>query len=166
MRAPRPILTLAEVVVRTASAKGLTLSTAESCTGGLIASTLTDVAGASSVFGTGFVTYANEAKRDRLGVPQALLDRDGAVSASVAMAMAAGARHHAKADIAVSATGIAGPGGGSPEKPVGLVYLGLSSNGRAPSFRCERFAPASRATIRAWTVRTALFMILSAMDGV
>src|SRR5262249_45856777 len=106
--------------------RGWMIATAESCTGGLIAATLTEIAGSSDVVDRGFVTYSNEAKSDLLGVPATLIAEHGAVSAEVASAMAAGALNRSRAAIAVAVTGIAGPGGGSPEKPVGLVYIGLA----------------------------------------
>ena len=105
----------------------MTISTAESCTGGLIAKSITDVSGASDVFGYGFVTYANEAKMKLLGVWEDALSEYGAVSEPVAVLMSRGARRVSGSDIAVSVTGIAGPGGGSEEKPVGLVYISLST---------------------------------------
>ena len=104
-------------------AKGLTLATAESCTGGMIAAILTEVAGASDVFERGFVTYSNAAKMEQLGVPAQLIATHGAVSKAVAHAMALGALVHSRAQLAVAVTGIAGPDGGTPEKPVGLVHL-------------------------------------------
>lgn len=116
--------------------KGMLLATAESCTGGMIAARITSVPGASSVFMGGIVSYANAVKRDWLGVPQAVLDRAGAVSAECAEAMAAGARERLRADVAVSVTGIAGPDGGTPEKPVGLVYLGTATAAGVASERC------------------------------
>jgi nicotinamide-nucleotide amidase len=122
---------LEATVIRNLSAAGLKLATAESCTGGLIANRLTDVPGSSAVFTHGFVTYANEAKRDLLGVPQEMLDAHGAVSEPVARAMAEGALRSSGADIAVAVTGIAGPDGGTPEKPVGTVWLAWASKGRA-----------------------------------
>jgi len=102
---------------------GLRLVTAESCTGGLVAACLTDIAGSSDVVDRGFVTYSNEAKIEALGVPPELLQKHGAVSPHVARAMAEGALQHSRADVAVAVTGIAGPSGGTPTKPVGLVYL-------------------------------------------
>jgi nicotinamide-nucleotide amidase len=101
----------------------LMIATAESCTGGLVAACLTDIAGSSDVFERGFVTYSNQAKQDMLGVPADVLERHGAVSAETALAMARGAVERSRAQIAVSITGIAGPGGGSAEKPVGLVHF-------------------------------------------
>jgi len=118
-----------EVVVRLARAAGMKLATAESCTGGLVASRITDVPGASDIFVGGWVTYANEAKVRELGVREESLKKYGAVSAAVAGEMAEGARKRAGADWAVSVTGIAGPGGGSPGKPVGLVFLGIAGSG-------------------------------------
>jgi nicotinamide-nucleotide amidase len=112
-------------------ARGLKIATAESCTGGLVAGALTEIAGSSDVVDRGFVTYSNEAKQAMLGVPAATLKRYGAVSAETAAAMAKGALKHSLADIAVAVTGVAGPGGGSKQKPVGLVYFAAASrNGR------------------------------------
>ncbi len=147
---------LAAQLIKDATAKGLTVATAESCTGGLIAAALTDVPGASAVFTHGFVTYANEAKRDLIGVPQAMLDAHGAVSAPVAQTMAEGALRTSGADLAVSVTGIAGPGGGTPEKPVGLVYIATATKGSVPTVHRHLFPKGSRAFIRLLTVRAAL----------
>jgi nicotinamide-nucleotide amidase len=115
-----------EVVVRLARAARKTVATAESCTGGLVANRITNVSHSSEVFRYGWVTYANEAKMTELGVPATLLEKHGAVSAEVVQAMAEGALRRSEADIAVAVTGIAGPTGGTPEKPVGLVYFGLA----------------------------------------
>lgn len=112
-----------EAVVRLLQEKGLTVTAAESCTGGLIAGTLVNVAGASDVLGEAYVTYSNEAKQRLVGVSPRTLERYGAVSAQTAREMASGAAKAAGADVAVSSTGIAGPGGGTEEKPVGLVYI-------------------------------------------
>jgi nicotinamide-nucleotide amidase len=109
--------------------KGMKLITAESCTGGLLAATITHKPGASEVYDRGFITYSNEAKVDMLGVPQDLIDTHGAVSAEVAKAMAEGALNNSDADLSVSITGIAGPDGGTKEKPVGLVYFGYALKG-------------------------------------
>jgi len=123
--------TMEQVVVRLARAADKTIATAESCTGGLVATRITNVSGSSEIFRYGWVTYANEAKTAELGVPEALLAEHGAVSAEVAQAMAEGALQRSSADVAVSVTGIAGPTGGTPEKPVGLVYFGLATrNGK------------------------------------
>jgi nicotinamide-nucleotide amidase len=111
--------------------KGIMLATAESCTGGLIAAALTAIAGSSDVVDRGFVTYSNQAKHQMIGVPMALIEAHGAVSEEVAGAMAEGALARSQAAIAISVTGVAGPGGGSVEKPVGLVCFGLACTGRA-----------------------------------
>ena len=120
------LVALAERLYRTCLDRGLTVATAESCTGGLVAHAITEIAGSSSYFRGGFVTYADDVKRDQLGVAQELLAANGAVSAQVARAMAEGARARLGADLAVAVTGIAGPGGGSAEKPVGLTYVGVA----------------------------------------
>lgn len=120
---PDSLSALARSLIEECRGRGLKLATAESCTGGLIAACLTDVPGASEVFLGGFVTYANEMKMTELGVAEALLRDFGAVSEQVARAMAEGAIAQSGADIAVSVTGIAGPGGGTPAKPVGLVHI-------------------------------------------
>src|ERR1700722_9361067 len=106
------------------------LATAESCTGGMVAAALTDIAGSSTVVERGFVTYSNRAKAQLLGIDPALIEAKGAVSKEVAEAMARGALANSATDVAVAVTGIAGPGGGSPEKPVGLVWFGLSISGQ------------------------------------
>jgi nicotinamide-nucleotide amidase len=119
--------TMEEAVVRLARAAGKTVATAESCTGGMVASRITNVSHSSEMFRYGWVTYANEAKMTELGVPAGLLEKHGAVSAEVAQAMAGGALRGSGADLAVAVTGIAGPTGGTPEKPVGLVYFALAT---------------------------------------
>lgn len=134
---------------------GVMVATAESCTGGLIAGCLTEIAGSSDVVERGFVTYSNEAKMELLGVPEAVLADKGAVSAEVAEAMVQGALAHSRADIAVSVTGVAGPGGGSEAKPVGLVFMGLCRRGEAPSHRKLNF-PGDRSAVRGATVDAAL----------
>ena len=120
------LVALAQRLYDTCLDRGLTVATAESCTGGLVAHAITEIAGSSAYFLGGFVTYADDVKRDQLGVARELLDAHGAVSAQVAWAMAEGARHRLGAAVAVSITGIAGPGGGSAEKPVGLTYVGVA----------------------------------------
>ena len=148
---------LAEEIVGRFPASKMIVATAESCTGGLIAGAITDIGGSSSVFDRGFVTYSNEAKQDMLGVREATLKAFGAVSAQVATEMALGARRHSKATLTVSVTGVAGPGGGSPDKPVGLVWMGLSGPGNLTSAVELRWDPTwSREMIRAATVRAAL----------
>ena len=136
------------------------IATAESCTGGLIAALLTDIPGSSDVVERGFVTYANEAKREMLGVPWDALLGHGAVSEPVARAMAAGALARSQADIAVSVTGVAGPGGGSEDKPVGLVHLVAVRSGHEPIAERHVF-PGDRDTIRRISVLTALAMLAS-----
>jgi nicotinamide-nucleotide amidase len=143
-------------------ARGLTLATAESCTGGLVASLLTSVAGSSDVFERGFVTYSNEAKVECLGVEAALLDRFGAVSAEVGIAMASGLLQRSHADVGVSITGIAGPGGGSPEKPVGLVHFGYGRRGAPAATQERRFGDLGRAQVRLAAVGVALDLLFQA----
>lgn len=134
------------------------LVAAESCTGGLIAKLMTDRAGSSSVFERGYITYSNDAKMELLDVSSQTLDFYGAVSTQTAEEMAAGALKHSKADIAVSVTGIAGPGGGTEEKPLGLVYIGIASEGHIGSF--ENHFKGSREDIRAQTAEKALKLLL------
>ncbi len=138
----------------------LQIATAESCTGGLIAALLTEVPGSSAVVDRGFVTYSNDAKHRMLGVPTALLATHGAVSREVAMAMAEGALLYSSADVSVAVTGVAGPGGGSIEKPVGLVHIAAARRGATTIHRECRFGDLDRATIRLRTVATALEMAL------
>jgi nicotinamide-nucleotide amidase len=140
-------------------ARKLTIATAESCTGGLVAATLTDIPGSSDVFERGFVTYSDAAKAAMLGVPTSVLERFGAVSRETAEAMAQGALAHSPADLAVAITGIAGPGGGSPGKPVGLVHLGAATrDGRLMHQEC-RFGDIGRAHVRQVSVLQALAML-------
>ncbi len=134
----------------------LRLATAESCTGGLIAAALTAVPGSSAVVERGFVTYSNEAKAESLGVPADLIARYGAVSAEVARAMAQGALAHSHAEIAVSVTGIAGPGGGSAEKPVGLVHFACARRGGTVRHVERRFGDIGREDVRTASVIQAL----------
>ena len=148
-----------------ARAKGLRLTTAESCTGGLVAAALTDIAGASDVFDRGFVTYSNAAKCDMLGVADALLKAHGAVSAEVARAMALGAIDHSLADVAVAVTGVAGPGGGSLEKPLGLVHFACARRDGRVDHVERRYGPLSRAEIRAASVTQALEMMIDAVEA-
>lgn len=148
---------LVQEIINSFSGHGAMVTTAESCTGGLIAAAITDIAGSSSVFDRGFVTYSNDAKKDMLGVREATLEAYGAVSAQVATEMVLGARRRSKANLAVSVTGVAGPGGGSADKPVGLVWMGLSGPDDLTSAIELRFEPHwSRDMIRAATVRAAL----------
>ena len=153
------ILKLAETVLAEARAKGLKIATAESCTGGLVAGALTEIAGSSDVFERGFVTYSNEAKQECLGVIDDTLDKFGAVSASTAIAMAEGAIANSKADLSVAVTGIAGPGGGSPDKPVGLVHFAAARRGGATDAEVHRFGDIGRGEIRMRSVEVALTML-------
>lgn len=139
------------------------VATAESCTGGMIAAALTDVPGSSAVIDRGFVTYSNEAKTEMLAVPPALIVWAGAVSADVARAMAQGAVLNSSADIAVSVTGIAGPGGGSPEKPVGLVWFGLARSDGLVRVERRVFPDGSRNYVRIKATETALRLLLTAL---
>ncbi len=134
---------------------GLTVATAESCTGGLIGACLTEIAGASDVVERGFVAYSNEAKTELLGVPADFIQNHGAVSAEVVQAMAEGALAHSSADAAVAVTGIAGPGGGTTEKPVGLVFVGAARRNQAPMHEHHVF-PGDRHAVRLATVGAAL----------
>src|SRR3954469_4853451 len=138
----------------------LTIATAESCTGGLLAATLTDIPGSSEVFDRGFVTYSNSAKQVMLGVPSAVLAKHGAVSRATAEAMAAGTLANSGVHLAVSITGIAGPGGGLPDKPVGLVHLAAASD-RDQSLHQEcRFGDIGRSQVRSASVMVALRMLM------
>lgn len=151
---------LATIVVQRFSAEKMTIATAESCTGGLICGALTDIAGSSSVIDRGFVTYSNEAKAEMLGVPMRLILENGAVSKAVAQAMVSGALLHSKVDIAVAVTGIAGPGGGALDKPVGLVYIAAQRRGRDSVVSKELFGNIGRDSVRQQTVIKALQMLL------
>jgi nicotinamide-nucleotide amidase len=155
---PDDLLAEAEMLLAACRARNIRLATAESCTGGLIAATLTAIAGASDVVDRGFVTYSNEAKHEQVGVPMALIQTDGAVSEAVARAMAEGALARSRATIAVSATGVAGPGGGTSEKPAGLVWFGLARKGQ-PTIGERRLLPGDRTGVRAAAVRHAIAMI-------
>ncbi len=152
------LLAKAEALLAACRAKGILLATAESCTGGLVAATLTAIAGASDVVDRGFVTYSNAAKHDLVGVPMALIEANGAVSEPVARAMAEGALARSRATIAVSVTGVTGPGGGSAEKPVGTVCFGLAQKGQ-PVVSERRVLPGDRAAIRIAAVEHAVAMI-------
>lgn len=151
----------AERLLSLLRAKGLKIATAESCTGGLIAGLLTEIPGSSDVVDRGFVTYSNAAKMAMLSVPQATLDAVGAVSRETALAMAAGAIANSLADISVAVTGVAGPGGGSAEKPVGLVHLAVQRRGAAARHFEARFGDIGRSEVRRATVETALKMLVA-----
>jgi nicotinamide-nucleotide amidase len=154
----------AERLLDACRARGLRIATAESCTGGLVAGALTDIAGSSDVLECGFVVYSNAAKEAMLDVPSATLNRHGAVSRETALAMAAGALKNSPADLAVAITGIAGPGGGSKDKPVGLVHFAAASrDGR--SLDCRRlFGKIGRRRVREGSVAQALALLQRLAD--
>ncbi len=152
---PQATLDAARDLLAETERRGLTLATAESCTGGLIAAALTAIPGSSAVVMRGYVTYSNEAKQEMLGVPPGLLASVGAVSEAVARAMAEGALRKSGADLALSCTGIAGPGGATPGKPVGLVFIGGARRGGTTRV-LRRVFPGDRAAVRAATVAEAL----------
>ena len=153
----------AAALVAAYAARGLKLATAESCTGGLVAGLLTAIPGSSAVVERGFVTYSNEAKTEAIGVPATLIAAHGAVSEAVARAMAEGALTHSHADVAVAITGIAGPGGGSAAKPVGLVWFGLAIKWQSPQTRECRFDDTGRTGIRLAAISVALALLESAV---
>jgi nicotinamide-nucleotide amidase len=155
---------LAAAVVAALKAENLTIATAESCTGGLIAGALTAIAGSSDVVYGGFVTYANEAKIAMVGVPYGLLRAHGAVSKEVAVAMAEGALAAAGTHVAIAVTGIAGPGGGSAEKPVGLVHFAYA-DGERTLHVARRFGDIGRQEVRAASVRAALELVRKGLRG-
>lgn len=145
--------------------RGLKLATAESCTGGMVASAMTDIAGSSEVFDRGFVTYSNDAKSAMLAVPAILIADHGAVSAKVAVAMAEGALTHSQADIAIAITGIAGPTGGNVAKPVGLVHFACAMDGADTIHIEKRFGNLSRAEIRTKATESALGLVLRQLEA-
>ena len=159
---PDSTLQQAESLLAACRSKGILLATAESCTGGLIAAALTAIAGSSDVVDRGFVTYSNDAKHEMIGVPMPLIEAHGAVSQEVARAMAQGALARSRAAIAVSVTGVAGPAGGSAEKPVGLVCFGLAGTARTVISEQHIF-PGDRTAIRAATVVHVFKMIRAAL---
>jgi nicotinamide-nucleotide amidase len=161
---PPELLEAAEALLCEFERRRRKLATAESCTGGLLAGLLTEIAGSSAVFERGFVTYSNSAKSELIGVPPALMERHGAVSEEVARAMAEGALARAPVDVAVSVTGIAGPDGGSPEKPVGLVYFAAAPRGRPTLTRECRFGDIGRRDIRLASVREAIALTREAIQ--
>jgi nicotinamide-nucleotide amidase len=154
-----------EVIVHLLSERGETVATAESCTGGLIASTITDVSGSSAVFHRGYVTYANEAKTDLLGVPVALLEAHGAVSDEVVRAMAEGCLERSGATHALAVSGIAGPSGGSAEKPVGTVHVAVATRGRA-TFSKRYLYPVDRISFKQRVTRLVLDLLRRRLRGI
>lgn len=160
-----PMLDQAARLLQIYRAAGLKIATAESCTGGLVAALLTAIPGSSDVVERGFVTYSNEAKNEMLGVPADLIRDKGAVSAEVARAMADGAVARSGADVAVSITGVAGPGGGTETKPVGLVHFGCCAKGSATLHQKMRFGVLTRDEIRMKSVDVALALLRRAVSG-
>ncbi len=148
----------AALIARCRSLK-LKIATAESCTGGLIAALLTEISGSSDVLERGFVTYSNEAKQDLLGVPRETIETHGAVSEATARAMAAGALKNSRADLTISVTGVAGPGGGSAQKPVGLVHFACAGLGAEIVAMERRFGDLGRSEVRMASVEQALTML-------
>lgn len=160
---PPNITNLARMIIAVAAEKNLTLATAESCTGGLIAAALTEIPGSSAAFDRGFVTYSNNAKRDLLGVPGDIIADLGAVSEPVARSMAEGAMVMGEVDVAVAVTGVAGPGGGTQLKPVGLVHIACARKGHNIIHDVFRFGNVDRGEIRIKTVEEALAMMLNSI---
>ena len=154
-----PLLRLAEVILAEARAQRLRIATAESCTGGLIGGLLTEIAGSSDVFERGFIVYSNRAKSDLLGVPGHLIADMGAVSEPVARAMAEGAVMNSNAHMAVAVTGVAGPGGGTALKPVGLVHIAAARENRSILHEAHRFGDIGRSEVRMKTVEAALLLL-------
>lgn len=158
-----PLEDLARRVLHAARARGFTIAAAESCTGGLVAASICAIAGASDVFERGFVTYTNRAKTEMIGVPAETIDAHGAVSEPTARAMALGALGASPCDLAVAITGIAGPGGGSLDKPVGTVHIAVAVRGGAMVHRKEQFGDRTRVAIQQASAASALSMLLEAM---
>ena len=157
------VTALASALLDACLAQGMMIATAESCTGGMIISALTDIAGSSAVVDRGFITYSNEAKMEMLGVSAATLDAHGAVSRETVLEMAAGALAHSQASLSLAVTGIAGPSGGSAEKPVGLVWFGIALAGQPVVAEQQLFGHKGREFIRHETVRRALQLGLRAL---
>ncbi|MBO9630909.1 MAG: CinA family protein [Shinella sp.] len=157
---PEDIEETARRIVGDFTEKKLLIATAESCTAGLIAGVITEIPGSSNVFDRGFVTYSNEAKREMIGVANATLKAHGAVSRPTALEMAQGAIGNSGANISIAVTGIAGPGGGTEEKPVGLVHLAAARTGHETLHREMRYGEIGRSAVRLATVRTALEMLI------
>lgn len=155
---------IAQKILESARKKKLKIATAESCTGGMIAAALTDIPGSSDVFERGFVTYSNEAKMEMLGVADWIIGLNGAVSAQTAEAMARGAIENSQADVAVAVTGIAGPGGGTAQKPVGLVYIGIAVKGKSLQWKKCVFS-GDRTVIRKKATHRALELLQQAIEA-
>lgn len=163
---PDDIVALANEVLEAAKAKGVKIATAESCTAGLVTGALTAISGSADVVERGFVTYSNEAKHEMLGVDARLIEDAGAVSEQVARAMAEGAIKHSNADLAVSITGIAGPTGGGPLKPIGLVHFAVAERGGQTTHRQELFGDLGRERVRLASVKVALNLLFVRLKGV
>ncbi len=161
---PDDIDTLAATVIRLAVARGLQVATAESCTGGLVAGALTGVAGSSAVLDRGFVTYSNAAKSDLVAVPASLIDTHGAVSEPVARAMAEGALARSAAAVSVAVTGVAGPGGGTADKPVGLVHFAAAGPDAVVHVE-HQFGDRGREAVRLASVRVALNLLIDRLQA-
>lgn len=161
----REIFAASTELIRLCTAKKLTIATAESCTGGLVAGALTAVPGSSAVLDRGFVTYSNAAKQQMLGVPVATLKQYGEVSRQTAEAMARGALSKAKVDLTVAITGIAGPGGGSADKPVGLVHFAAASRDGTSMHAAKRYGGIGRDKVRHKSVLQALAMLKELVEG-
>ncbi len=157
---PKDLAEQASALLQFCRKAGVTVATAESCTGGLIAGCLTEIVGSSDVVDRGFITYSNEAKNAMLDVPMRLIECHGAVSEPVARAMAEGALAHSFAVLSVAVTGVAGPGGGTVGKPVGLVHLACAKRGGETRHRAERYGDLGRSGIREATIRTAMEMLM------
>jgi len=162
---PQPLLDVAQELLDVCRARGLKIATAESCTGGLVAGLLTEIAGSSDVVERGFVTYSNDSKQELIGVRAETLAAHGAVSEETAREMAQGALSHSRADIAVSITGIAGPGGGSELKPVGLVHFACYGPGERRFAVERRFGERGRGAVRLAAVEQALALLADAAGG-
>jgi nicotinamide-nucleotide amidase len=160
---PPDLTARAEELVARYRAAGLMAATAESCTGGLIAALLTEIPGSSAMLERGFVVYSNAAKQELLGVPAETLAAHGAVSGATARAMAEGALHASRAEVAVSVTGVAGPDGGSAEKPIGLVHFACARRGKPTVAREERFGDIGRTDVRLASVRVGLDLLEAAL---
>ena len=162
---PDDIVALANEVLEAAKEQGVKIATAESCTAGLVAGALTAISGSAEVVERGFVTYSNESKTELLGVEAQLVEDAGAVSEQVARAMAEGALKRSRADIAVSITGIAGPTGGTPLKPVGLVHFAVAVKDGQTTHRQELFGALGRERVRLASVKVALNLLVGRLKG-
>lgn len=159
------LLNMARLLLDDAQKRRLRIATAESCTGGLVSALLIDIPGSSKVFERGFVTYSNKAKEEVLGVPGDLLADYGAVSEPVARLMAEGALEESRANIAIAITGIAGPDGGTPMKPVGTVHFALARENAPIRHRLEQYGDIGRTEVRLASVETAIQMLMDSVNG-